>query len=256
MEKDSEKAKRLHFDERIKSLLGDLITLPSKLPKLDHTSDFDFDPRDNDEDEPLGWINGDPVDANGIPAFENAIGDILVNAEVLLPQGEELISAKVKRRHVNEDGEVHGEFDNNPILNTILYDIEFPDGATKQYAANIIAENMYSSLDENGYSKVVLDCILDHNKDDRAIDKADKYIITKKGQRRLRKTTIGWKLLVCWKDQSEHWVPLKLMKENYPVQTVEYAKGNNLSDEPAFQWWVNYTLKKQDVIIAAVKARV
>ena len=44
------------------------------------------------------------------------------------------------------------------------------------------------------------------------------------------------------------------MKENYPVEIVEYAKGNHINDQPAFQWWVSYTLKKKDVIISAVKA--
>ena len=220
---------------KIKSLLGDSLTLPSKLSKPFDTSDFDFNPRNNDEDEPLGWIDGDPVDANGTPVFKNPIGDILVNAKVLLSQEEELISAKVKCRHVNEEDEVYGEFDANSILNTILYGVEFPDGVIKQYAPNIIAESMYSSLDENGHSKVVLDCILDHTKDDRAIDKADKYFITIKGQRRLQKTTIGQKLLVRFKDQSGEWLQLKLVKKNNPVQTTEFVKRNDISDEPIFQ---------------------
>ena len=45
------------------------------------------------------------------------------------------------------------------------------------------------------------------------------------------------------------------MKENYPVEMAEYANGNNIRDEPAFQWWVPYTLKKRDGIIASTKAR-
>ena len=42
------------------------------------------------------------------------------------------------------DGNIVGTYDDNPILNTIVYDVEFPDGAVKQYAANVIAENMYT----------------------------------------------------------------------------------------------------------------
>ena len=101
-----------------------------------------------------------------------------------------------------------------------------------------------------------MDEILSHSKNDSAIDKDDKYIVTKKGRKRLRKTTIGWKILVLFKDGSESWVPLKLMKENYPVEMAEYAKANGIDDEPAFSWWVTYTLRKRDVIIASVKARV
>ena len=105
--------------------------LPSKLPKPENTCDFDFDPRNNDKDKPLGWIDNDSIDASGIPIFENLISDILVNTEVLLPQEKELIYAKVKCYHVNEDGEVYSEFDTNPVLNTILYSVEFPDRAIK-----------------------------------------------------------------------------------------------------------------------------
>ena len=53
--------------------------------------------------------------------------------------------------------------------------------------------------------------------------------------KRMQKTKIGWKIMVRWKDGIEQWIPLKLMKENYPVKMAEYAKGNHIDDEPAFQ---------------------
>ena len=37
---------------------------------------------------------------------------------------------------------------------------------------------------------------------------------------------------------------------------AEYAKANQLDDEPAFCWWVPYTLRKRDAILSSVKARV
>ena len=37
---------------------------------------------------------------------------------------------------------------------------------------------------------------------------------------------------------------------------AEYANSRGIDDEPAFKWWVLYTLRKRDNIIAAVKARV
>ena len=36
---------------------------------------------------------------------------------------------------------------------------------------------------------------------------------------------------------------------------MEYVVGNRISEEAAFAWWVPYTLKKQDHIIAKLKAR-
>ena len=37
-----------------------------------------------------------------------------------------------------------GSYQENPILNSIIYDVEFPDAEVKEYAANILAENLLS----------------------------------------------------------------------------------------------------------------
>jgi hypothetical protein len=52
-------------------------------------------------------------------------------------------------------------------------------------------------------------------------------------------------------------ISLKNLKESYPVEIAEYIRKYELMDEPAFVcWWVPYTLKKRDRIIASVCARV
>jgi hypothetical protein len=56
-------------------------------------------------------------------------------------------------------------------------------------------------------------------------------------------------------DKSEQWIPLKDLKESNPVDVAEFAVARGISDEPAFDWWVPYTLRKKDNIIAAVKSR-
>ena len=257
LESDSEKRKRDEFNSGIKKRLGDSMSFPSAPIKPESCNPLDFDPREHDEDEPLGWVDGDPIDpSDGKASFEHSLSDTLIGAEVLLPQGEALKSARVKSRHKDGDGHVVSTFDENPLLNSLIYDVEFPDGTIREYAANIIAQNMYSTLDENGFSKLVLDCILDHSKESSAVSKADKYLVTKKGRHRLRKSTIGWKMLVRWKNGCEQWVPLKLLKDNYPVETAEYALANQIHDESAFVWWVPYTLRKRDIILSSVKARV
>ena len=38
----------------------------------------------------------------------------------------------------------------NPILDTRTYEVEFPDGETAEYTANVIAENMWAQCDEAG----------------------------------------------------------------------------------------------------------
>ena len=42
------------------------------------------------------------------------------------------------------------------------------------------------------------------------------------------------------------------MKELHPVEMPEFARARGICDEPAFCWWVPYTLKKRDAIISAV----
>ena len=46
------------------------------------------------------------------------------------------------------------------------------------------------------------------------------------------------------------------MKEVNPVEMAEYAWARGISSEPAFAWWVPYTLRKREVIVAAVKNRI
>jgi hypothetical protein len=50
----------------------------------------------------------------------------------------------------------------------------------------------------------------------------------------MRKTTQGWKLLVKWAGGSEAWIALKDMKESHPVETAEFARARDITDEPAF----------------------
>ena len=148
----SEIEKRKKFDEAIFEINGDSMSLPKPTvkPEDSHLSDF-YSSGDVDEDT-TDIPEDDPVDATGQAVFENPFSDLLIHAKVLLPQGENAKSAKVKVRTKDINGDIIGTFDDNPLLNSILYDVEFPDGAVKQYAANTIAQNMYSQVDEDGYS--------------------------------------------------------------------------------------------------------
>ena len=250
---ESELKKRTAFDEAIIKIHGDSMSLPEH-PAI--PDDDDSDELLDEEGEPIIIPEEDPVDATGKAVYEKPFTDMLIHAEVLLPQGENLQSAKVQGRSKDLDGNAIGSFDDNPLLNSIIYDVEFPDGAVKQYAANTIAENMYSQLDSDGYSQTILDGIIDYSKDGQAVTMEDKYVTTRTGTRRLRETTIGWKLLVKWKDGSEQWIALKLLKESNPLEVAEFAKAREIDNEPAFCWWVPYTLRKRDRIISSVNSRV
>jgi hypothetical protein len=97
--------------------------------------------------------------------------------------------------------------------------------------------------------------IIDHKSDGSAVSKDDGFETTRDGVKRPRRTTKGWKMLVSWKDGTSSWVPLKDLKEAYPVQVAEYALANKILEEPAFAWWARHILKKRDRIIRKVKSR-
>ncbi|KAI2502008.1 Reverse transcriptase (RNA-dependent DNA polymerase) [Fragilaria crotonensis] len=90
--------------------------------------------------------------------------------------------------------------------------------------------------------------IVDHEKSHSALREDEAYYSTKTGPKPKR-TTKGWRLLVEWKDGSSTWVPLADLKDSYPVQVADYAVTNNLSNEPAFRWWVPFVLKKRERIL-------
>ena len=249
-----EKAMRERFDKEIKSTLGDSITMPPSLDPQDAPEIDDF--TTFEEDEPPYIIDEDPLDGDNTTLMERSVTDTLISAEVLLPQGEEMKSAKVVGRTKDDSGQTIGSFHNNPLLNTIIYDVEFPDGSIREYAANVIAQNMYIQVDSQGQSTLLLKSILDYSMDSSAVPMEEKYVTTKSGQRRLRQTTTGWKLLVQWRDGSEQWVPLKLLKEANPIEVAEFAVSRGIQDYPAFAYWVPYVLRKRDRIISTVNSRI
>ena len=43
---------------------------------------------------------------------------------------------------------------------------------------------------------------------------------------------------------STEWALFKDLKESNPIQVAEYARDQKLLDEPAFSWWVPWTLQQ------------
>ena len=162
--------------------------------------------------------------------------------------------ARVVRRSIGSDGKIIGKLDGT--LKSLVYDVEFPDGAIKQYAANVIAENVLSQVDTSGFHTQHLSSIEHHERLGGAVSKADAYFTTKRGAKRRRHTTAGWKFLCQWRDGTSSWASLKVLKESNPIEVAEYVTACGIADEPAFTWWVPFTLKKRDRIVAAVNTRV
>ena len=106
-------------------------------------------PWDFQYEDPVKIPYDDPVDANGKAIYEKTFIDMLIHAEFLLPQGYNVQSSRVQGGKKDNDGNIVGPFDSKPISNSIIYDVEFPYGAVKQYATNVSAENMYIQVTED-----------------------------------------------------------------------------------------------------------
>ena len=174
------------------------------------------------------------------PSSQNAIG--WESARVKLPRGDGFREGIVRKKKRDHNGDLSGTSQSNPILDTTVYMVELDDGMMEEVSANVIAQAIYEQSDDNGYDKngLVLDVIIDH------------FVSRKLTQ---KKTTKGWYLLVRWKNNGgESVVRLQDLKESYPVQVAEYAIENSLGNEDAF-WWVKYTLKKAERIMAKVRVR-
>ena len=71
----------------------------------------------------------------------------------------------------------------------------------------------------------------------------------------MHRTTAGWNLCVQWKDGSTSWEKLSDLKESHPVECAECALSQGLMNEPAFNWWVGFVLKKREQIMSLVRKR-
>jgi hypothetical protein len=54
-------------------------------------------------------------------------------------------------------------------------------------------------------------------------------------------------------DGSTSWERLPDIKESNPIEVAEYSVTRGIEGKPAYAWWVDYTLKKRNCIISAVK---
>ena len=167
--------------------------------------------------------------------FDEDAYDAYISAQVMLPRGDRMEMANVRKRKRDDNGNSIGRHNANPILDTRMYEVEFPDGNVAAYTANIIAENLYSQVDEEGKQYLMLDCIVDHKSDGTATTKDGQWH-TVNGRRCLKRTTKGWKLCIQWIDGSTSWEPLRRVRESNPVQVAEYAVTAGIDKEPAFIW--------------------
>ena len=172
---------------------------------------------------------------------------------MLLPVGDGHELARVLRRKRDSNGVPVGTAHKQPAMDTCVYEVRFPDGRTKALAANTIAESLYAQCNPDGNQYVLLDAIVDYRRDpDVAVRRNDQVKIVN-GKKVVSRSTRGWELCCEWKDGSTSWQKLSDLKESHPLQVAEFALAAGIADEPAFNWWVSWVLKKRDRIISLVR---
>jgi hypothetical protein len=238
-----------------------------------------LDPRLNDENFISDDINGttpyledtkiDPPEARtGITPTDEEYGDMIVTEklqdaddhndldkyigaqQLLLDAGGEQLQARVIKRSRGPDGKTIGQYHANPIFDTRAYLVELADGTVDEYTANVIAENLYSQVDDEGHSHLLLMReIFDHRKDGTALSQQNGFTVSRNGNRVPKRTTKGWQLLVDWEGGSSDWISLTDLKESNSLEVAEYAVANQIDHEPAYTWWIKQVLRHRHRII-------
>ena len=133
----------------------------------------EYTPYEDEDGAPHSIPENEASDASGKPLFQQSVTDTLKQAEILLPHGEELLADKLIQHTLDENGKVMGKRSENPMLNTLMYDVEFSDGTIRPYAANFITDNIYVQVDSEGIRTNIIDTIIDHCTDVHAVSKND-----------------------------------------------------------------------------------
>ena len=123
------------FDELIKRRWGTPMTPPdTQQPKVCKKYE------DHEQQELRTLEVEDIVDSTGKLINQQPAYDQIINAEVQLQLGEEMVTGKVIQRTIGPDEQVTGTYENNPDLNSIIYDVEFPDGQSKSMQPTLLVK--------------------------------------------------------------------------------------------------------------------
>jgi hypothetical protein len=172
---ENEKARCFEFDKNVQEIIGGY----EDLSLLD---DEDFR---NDELE-LPIEDSEAVDDVKLrrEVKDDLVSgpDPFIGAKVYMPHGDRTEIAKVLGRKRGPDGNYIGRAHANPILDSRQFIIEFPDGDQQDIAYNMLAEHLFSQVDEEGNQYQMFKAIIGHRRKKDAVDKADQYTIHKNGK--------------------------------------------------------------------------
>ena len=93
------------------------------------------------------------------------VGDQYIGAEIMLPGRDKMARDYVVLWSHDTGGNIIGSAHANPIMDTILYQVEFAGGKITE----LTAELMYTQCNADGNEYLHLDALVDYCKDNKAI---------------------------------------------------------------------------------------
>ena len=86
--------------------------------------------------------------------------------ELELPRnGDQPEFARFTKRLKDANGLPIGTANQNPILDSRMYEVEYQDGHKASMTAESIAQNLFAQVNEEGHRHVLFDEIVDHRTD-------------------------------------------------------------------------------------------
>jgi hypothetical protein len=134
------------YDQKIKDKLQQL-SGTSNNPMILSLYREDEDPQEDEEED-------SPIESIPLPIEEDSY-DALRLTEPILDTSNGKIKAKIIGHKHEQDGQLVGKHNSNPILNTRVYLAEIPDGTVSEYVANVIAGAIYDQVNDDGYDTVL-----------------------------------------------------------------------------------------------------
>lgn len=243
-----------------KKIFEDLnVSINARLDGDNHFTEIDYEMgfqyiEDAEDDVP------EPAEEAYIPEVddtEQSDGyDEYIGAQLMFELGGESgVRGTVVKRSKGNDGKVIGNRNNNPLLDTRRYTVHLHDGSEREFSANMIAENLYSQVNEHGHHEMMFTEITGHRYT------ADHYAAaetmpTKHGRNwKMPKTTKGVQCRVAFKDGTECWLPMNEVRQSNPIELAEYAVQRGIADDPPFAWWVPHTLRTRRRMISKIKSK-
>ena len=137
--------------------------------------------------------------------FSEDSADGYIVTEINLPTANEVSCETVRTRLKDKDGNQIGKNLKPNAQHKNVHCSEHHDDTLQEIQGNIICKNMILNIKNEGQHYLLTDKIQDHDRMQNVIPQSERCIYSKNSNRHRKKTTIGWKLLIWWKDGLTDW---------------------------------------------------